>query len=244
MFDNNKNILIIGDIMLDSYLVGDVTRISPEAPVPVVNIKDSYNRLGGAGNVALNIKKLGSNPILCSIIGSDDNGKELKNLVEKNKMDNRYIIMSTNRQTTTKTRIIGNNYQLLRYDEEIRTPLDYYDYNNLIRSIEYILDKETIDIIILQDYDKGVIDDNLINKIVDIADNIPIVVDPKIKNFNFYHDVFLIKPNFNEFVKGLGLSICREIINKHNGKIWAENNENQGLAVTFTLPILGDNNVE
>jgi len=204
----DKNILLIGDLMLDTYLYGDVDRVSPESPVPVVDIKKTENKLGGASNVALNIKKLGSNPIICSVIGDDDNSKIMKQLLLDNniKIDN--IICSKDRKTTNKTRVIGNGYQIVRFDDEITDVLNHYDYTNLIRRIELIIEKQQIDVILLQDYDKGVIDRNLINDIIKLADNdIPIVVDPKKRNFNHYKNIKLIKPNFKELMDGLNIDI-------------------------------------
>lgn len=204
MFKNNE-ILIIGDLMLDTYLYGTVDRVSPEAPVPVVNIQRKENKLGGAGNVALNVKQLESEPIVCSVIGNDDSGKELKKLMKKNGISTDYIISSDSRNTTNKTRLIGNRYQITRFDEEMIDELNYNDFTNLVRTIELIIEKHDIDVILLQDYDKGVIDRNLIDKIIELSVDIPVIVDPKKRNFSFYKNIKLIKPNFKELKEGLNI---------------------------------------
>jgi len=204
MFNNNE-ILIIGDIMLDTYLHGTVDRVSPEAPVPVVNVKSKENKLGGAGNVALNIKQLGSEPIICSVIGNDDSGKILKELMIEKGISTDYIVSSDSRKTTNKTRLIGNKYQITRFDDEMTDELNYNDFTNLLRTIELIIEKHNIDVILFQDYDKGVIDRNLINKIIKLSVDIPIIVDPKKRNFGFYKDIKLIKPNFKELKEGLNI---------------------------------------
>jgi rfaE bifunctional protein kinase chain/domain len=201
----NKNILIIGDIMLDSYLFGDVERISPEAPVPIIDVKNKQNKLGGASNVATNIKNLGGNPILCSVIGKDQNGDILLSLLTEI-CSTSYIYQSKNRITTNKTRIIGNNHQMLRIDEEIKSELNSEDQDHFLTLIDNSLDKK-IDCILFQDYDKGVINESIITKISIKAafSKIPIIVDPKKKNFSNYKNIKLFKPNFKEFKEGLNL---------------------------------------
>lgn len=205
----NKNILIIGDVMLDTYLYGDVNRISPEAPVPIVNIKSREYKLGGAANVAYNIKKLGSNPFLCSVVGNDLDGDKLKEIMLSNDIDTELILTTNERKTTSKTRIIGNNNHIVRYDDEDIEELNYNNFKSIVRKIEIIIDREDIDVILIQDYDKGVIDRNLIDKIMDLSsvENIPVIVDPKIRNFNLYENVKLFKPNLKELKDGLNLHL-------------------------------------
>ena len=125
---NNLNVLIIGDVMIDSYLWGKVNRISPEAPVPIVTVKNKERRLGGAANVALNIQALGANPILCSVIGVDIEGQAFMELLKTQKLSQKGILKSRDRITTVKTRIIGNNSQLLRVDEEEETDIIYFNF--------------------------------------------------------------------------------------------------------------------
>lgn len=203
----NKSILIVGDVMLDSYFFGNVSRISPEAPVPIVDISSKKDKLGGAANVASNIKNLGGNPILCSIIGKDQNGKTFLSELEKLNIKTDYIIQSENRITTVKTRIIGNNHQMLRIDEEVKNEMNG-EQDKILSLIKDIVDNEKIDCILFQDYDKGIINKKVIKTVVKIAEKlkIPITVDPKRKNFLDYRDVTLFKPNFKEFKEGLNIN--------------------------------------
>lgn len=193
--------------MLDSYLFGNVERISPEAPVPIVDVTVKQEKIGGAANVAANIKNLGGTPILCSVIGNDQKGEVLLSLLKNLKIDTTYIHKSNNRITTNKTRIIGNNHQILRIDEEIQTELGI-DQNNFILTLNEIFENNKIDLVIFQDYDKGVLNETIISLVTIKAQslNIPILVDPKVKNFSHYKDIKLFKPNFKEFKEGLNIS--------------------------------------
>ncbi|MEI7499812.1 MAG: bifunctional ADP-heptose synthase [Bacteroidota bacterium] len=202
---NKLNILIIGDVMVDSYLWGKVERISPEAPIPIVALRKREHRMGGAANVAMNIRSMGAKPILCSVIGTDEKGDQFLDLLKKEKIDDIGIVRSTRRITTTKFRIFGNSYQMLRVDEEMDNDLAQGDYLTLIRVIDHILKKVKVDCIIFQDYDKGVIGPKLIKEVVKRAKavNIPVTVDPKKKNFMAYQQVTLFKPNLKEMKEGL-----------------------------------------
>jgi rfaE bifunctional protein kinase chain/domain len=210
---NNLKVLVIGDVMIDSYTWGNVSRISPEAPVPVVSITKKENRLGGAANVALNIQALGATPILCSVIGNDSNGTLFLDLLKKQKLSTQGIIKDKQRITTVKTRIIAGNHQMLRVDEEIETDINNSTNQLLIKQIKNLIVKEKIDVIVFEDYDKGSITPSLIKEIVAFAKqkNIPTVVDPKKKNFLAYSDVTLFKPNLKELKEGLKIDF-----NHHN----------------------------
>lgn len=201
--------LIIGDVMVDSYLWGTVNRISPEAPVPVVALKKRENRLGGAANVALNVKSMGANPILCSVVGNDVKGNEFIELLKQEGMQTHGIVQSRERITTTKFRVLGNKVQMLRVDEEVVDNLNDEDKHHLLERFQKIMNESSIDVIIFQDYDKGVINEELINTVVTGArkKNIPVTVDPKKKNFNLYKHVTLFKPNLKELREGLNLEI-------------------------------------
>lgn len=211
LFDsfNQMNVLIIGDVMVDSYLWGSVSRISPEAPVPIVSVNKRENRLGGAANVGLNIKSMGANPILCSVVGDDLKGREFIELLEKEKLSTEGMILSHERITTTKFRVIGNKMQLLRVDEEVDFPISNEDSNLLVAKFESILSEKKIDVIIFQDYDKGVISPELIKRITQKANEkgIPVTVDPKKRNFSSYTNVSLFKPNLKEISEGLNISV-------------------------------------
>jgi len=204
---NNLNALIIGDVMVDSYIWGSVSRISPEAPVPIVEVKKRENRLGGAANVGLNLKALGATPILCSVIGTDHRGDDFVTLLKKEGLPLDGIVKCDDRITTTKFRVIGNNVQLLRVDEETTALLTDKQYELLVEKLENIIDENTIDVIIFQDYDKGVISQKLIERVVKNANtkNIPVVVDPKKANFLSYNNVTMFKPNLKEIKEGLNL---------------------------------------
>jgi len=213
---NNLNVLIIGDVMIDSYLWGKVNRISPEAPVPIVTVKNKERRLGGAANVALNIQALGANPILCSVIGVDIEGQAFMELLKTQKLSQKGILKSRDRITTVKTRIIGNNSQLLRVDEEEETDIIYTETQQLLTLISYIINHDKIDVIIFEDYNKGLINTKLISKVVELSKskNIPTCVDPKKKNFNSYKGVSLFKPNIKELREGIKLDNYVENINE------------------------------
>ena len=202
---NSLNILIIGDVMIDAYWWGGVNRISPEAPVPVCAVNDKESRLGGAANVALNIAAMGANPILCSVVGEDYQGHQLCELMKKQNMDTHGIVFSSNRPTTVKTRIIGNKTQMLRIDEETDANISLSEEKIFLDKIESIINTEKINAIIFQDYDKGVITEGVITKIIEIAKrkNIPVTVDPKKRNFTAYKNVDLFKPNLKELKEGL-----------------------------------------
>lgn len=202
---NNLNVVVIGDIMVDSYQWGKVERISPEAPVPICAVTKIENRLGGAGNVALNLKAMGANPILCSVIGKDSNGENLLHLMQQEGMTTDYILQSTDRPTTTKTRIIGNNSQMLRIDNESIETLDRKEEEAFLKRIDSLFSKTKIDVVIFQDYDKGVITERVITITTSQANkkNIPITVDPKHRNFPLYKNVTMFKPNLKELKEGL-----------------------------------------
>lgn len=206
---NKLNVLIVGDVMIDAYYFGKVDRISPEAPVPVVSVQRKENRLGGAANVALNIQELGANPILCSVIGNDDDAVIFDKLLASKKLSNQGIIKSNNRITTVKTRIIGNNHQMLRVDAEMDNDLIDQDKAELIAKIIAIINQQKIDAVVFEDYDKGIISPIVIEEVVNICNekNIPTTVDPKKRNFLHYHNVSLFKPNLKELKEGLNIEI-------------------------------------
>jgi D-glycero-beta-D-manno-heptose-7-phosphate kinase len=207
LFDDftKVKVLVIGDVMIDSYIWGKVERISPEAPVPVVSVTKRENRLGGAANVVLNLQSLGATPILCSVIGDDARGKDFCDLLKENKIADKGILKSRSRVTTTKFRILGNNSQMIRVDEEIESPLNDQDSSDFLKHIEQLIAVEKPAVIIFEDYDKGVITPYIIQCAVDLANrqHIAVAVDPKRKNFLYYKNVNLFKPNFKELCEGM-----------------------------------------
>jgi rfaE bifunctional protein kinase chain/domain len=204
---NSLNVLIIGDIMLDSYIWGAVERISPEAPVPVVSVKKKDYRLGGAANVALNIQSLGARPILCALIGDDLAGKKLMECMSKLSISTEGIILSKSRPTTEKTRIIARDQHVVRVDEESDHIVDAEEESALLDKINTLLPRS--DVIIFEDYDKGVINSSIIEKTVALAKqkNVPTIVDPKKRNFLYYRGVSLFKPNLKELREGLKVDV-------------------------------------
>jgi len=194
------NILIVGDVMLDRYLIGEVNRISPEAPVPVVEYKNSFFRPGGAANVALNASSLGANVFISSVIGDDLDGEGLKNRLLEMEIDCHGLLTDNLRPTTVKTRIMVANQQLLRVDKESVKPISEEIEERLF--IEFSERLKNLDIhgIILQDYNKGLLTESLIKKLILKAKDyeIPCFVDPKQVNFMAYQKVYLFKPNLRE----------------------------------------------
>jgi len=199
----NLKVLVVGDVMMDAYVFGNVDRISPEAPVPIIAVESKEKRLGGAANVAMNIVSLGAKPILCSVIGDDFEASEILQLMESKGISTSGILKSKSRVTTVKTRVIAQNHQMLRIDNEITENLNQNDSDALSKIIINDL-LPGADVLIFQDYDKGVLSSNLIAAITKAAieNNVPITVDPKRKNFMFYKGATLFKPNLKELREG------------------------------------------
>lgn len=217
LFQNFSNIKIavIGDVMLDTYWWGSVNRISPEAPVPVVALQKNEVRLGGAANVALNLVALNANTSVISVIGNDADGNTLKSVFSKEKIDTQYIISSDKRITTNKTRILSRNQQMMRLDAEIITDLDTDTEETLLLNIERYIVEEKPQVIILQDYNKGVLTKNIITKTIALCKQYSVVttVDPKRKNFFNYMGVDIFKPNLAEVKEGLNILLDEININ-------------------------------
>jgi D-glycero-beta-D-manno-heptose-7-phosphate kinase len=201
------NVLIIGDVMLDSYIWGVVERISPEAPVPIINVRKKDFRLGGAANVALNIRALGATPILCSLIGEDEEGKRLIQQIEERNISKEGIVTSKYRPTTVKTRIIASQQHVVRVDEESEKTANAEEEKWLLDKVEKLLPH--CNVVIFEDYDKGVLTTSIIDKTISLAKalNIPTVVDPKKRNFLSYVGVTLFKPNLKELREGLKMEV-------------------------------------
>jgi rfaE bifunctional protein kinase chain/domain len=206
-----KRVLIIGDVMIDSYMWGVVNRISPEAPIPIVSVVNREYRMGGAANVAFNIKSLGAEPILCAVVGQDEKGKIFRDLLKQNSMSDEGLLSLPDRKTTIKTRIICGSQHMLRVDDEVDTEIDEKSSEILVEKVEKIIAKQKIDLIIFEDYDKGVLNPKFISKVIKIAkkNSIFTAVDPKKRNFNSYNGVDLFKPNFKEFCEGTNSEISK-----------------------------------
>jgi D-glycero-beta-D-manno-heptose-7-phosphate kinase len=192
--------VVIGDTMLDHYVRGNVHRISPEAPVPVVQHNSEEFRLGGAANVLNNLNSLGAEAVLCSVIGSDEAGDLCLERLRQISPDTSAIMQSLTRPTSIKTRIIGNGQQMLRIDKEWTSDILEEETNVLLAKTKAVIERFHPDVLIFEDYDKGVITEKLIIGLTAFAKerNIPVAVDPKHRNFLGYHGVNLIKPNFKE----------------------------------------------
>lgn len=214
---NGLNIAVIGDVMLDCYFKGKVKRISPEAPVPVVEVEKEFFRFGGAANVAYNVQKLGGNPLLLGVIGNDTNGAVFTSLLNQAGIAPDSLYQDKARPTTAKTRIIAHNQQVVRVDQETTDNIskeanDYF--------VKYISENiEQIDGIILEDYNKGVLTKELIETVVSIANKYDkiVTVDPKFSNFFEYKNVTLFKPNRKETEDALQTKIKSELDLKNAG---------------------------
>jgi rfaE bifunctional protein kinase chain/domain len=201
---SSKRILVIGDVMVDAYFMGTVNRMSPEAPVPVVDLFEKDERIGGAGNVALNLAALGAQPIICSVIGEDAEGNRLMQLFEEAHISTDGIFSSNNRKTTVKTRVLSDRKQLLRIDSEDTTLITEAEEVQLFQQILNMVEKG-VDGIVFEDYNKGVLTPNLISKVLSLANEkeIPTTVDPKKDHFFAYKGCTLFKPNLKELKEGL-----------------------------------------
>lgn len=200
---------VIGDVMLDTYMWGKVDRISPEAPVPVVSLQKKEYRIGGAGNVALNCRSLAAQVTMLSVTGNDEEAVMLKKLLDESEIDTSYMLFSARRITTNKTRIISRNQQMMRLDAETADDLDKELQDQLIEKIILYISNEEPDVIIFEDYNKGVLTEKLITDIIQVCKNKGVItsVDPKRKNFFTYKGVDIFKPNLNEVKEGLNLMV-------------------------------------
>lgn len=207
-------VAVIGDVMLDTYWWGTVDRISPEGPVPVVAVTKKEQRIGGAGNVALNACALGAEVALISVLGNDDEGKQLKEILKSNNIDTSFILSSEERVTTNKIRIIGRNQQMMRLDAEHTDDLKKEEEEKFINQIEKYINEYKPDVIILEDYNKGVLTEAVIKNSIALCNtkNIICAADPKRKNFFAYKNVTLFKPNLKEVKESL--HILSEVVNE------------------------------
>lgn len=202
-------VLIIGDVMIDRYLTGRVNRISPEAPVPVLDYRETEDRLGGAANVALNLLKLECQVYLLSLVGQDEEGRLLKKLVSEAGIQEDYIISTPTRRTTLKTRVMAGNHHLLRVDREDRFPLSTDEEELVLAAIHQCIEQSKPEGIILQDYNKGLLTSNVIQSSIKKAKEwgIPVFVDPKVSNIRSYEDCTIFKPNLKEAESIIGENI-------------------------------------
>lgn len=202
-------VLVVGDVMVDAYLWGRVDRISPEAPVPVVQVTDRSARLGGAANVARNIHALGAKPIVVSVTGDDDQARALEGLLILEGLSAEGIVRSAERRTTVKTRIISGHQHVVRVDEEMESDILPAEEDLLLQRVRLLLSSQKPGVIILEDYNKGVLTERVIAGLIAAAkeQGVPVAVDPKKKNFFSYRGVDLFKPNLKELREGLKIDL-------------------------------------
>jgi rfaE bifunctional protein kinase chain/domain len=208
----HKRILVIGDLMLDKYLWGRVERVSPEAPVPVVDVEREEYRLGGAANVAYNLLSLGAQPVLCGVIGQElVERDQFLQLMQQHGLDTTGILSLPDRRTTTKVRVIASNQQMLRVDKEDKGPLSEAARRMLHTTLSELL-RQPLDALIFEDYDKGLLDAATIAHATALARQrgIPVLVDPKFANFLHYADSTVFKPNLKELNEALATQLQRQ----------------------------------
>ncbi|MGH2565573.1 MAG: bifunctional heptose 7-phosphate kinase/heptose 1-phosphate adenyltransferase, partial [Ginsengibacter sp.] len=200
---------VIGDVMLDTYIWGKVDRISPEAPVPVVTLDQKEYRIGGAGNVALNCHSLGAQVFILSVTGDDTDALLLEELFNENQIDTSYMVKSGERRTTNKTRIISRNQQMMRLDSEVTHDLNPKDEKKLLEKIKFFIETEDPEVMIFEDYNKGVLTERVIHEVISLcrAAGIVTAVDPKRKNFFSYQHADIFKPNLKEVKEALNLLV-------------------------------------
>lgn len=206
---NGLRVLIAGDVMMDAYLWGSVNRISPEAPVPVMLVNRKENRLGGAANVALNVRALGGIPIMASVVGDDDNSRILLHLMREAGMDTTAVVTSAERPTTVKTRVISQRQHVVRIDEETDAPLSKSEEEVFLARMDALFTNQPPHVVIFEDYNKGVLTPAAIAHLTNLAHKhaIPVCVDPKKENFFAYKGVTLFKPNLKELREGLKMDL-------------------------------------
>ena len=220
-----KRIMVIGDLMIDRYLWGNVTRISPEAPVPIINIEDEDVRFGGAANVANNLIGLAVEPVMVGVVGADKWGDIFREKLEKQQLTIGGLIEDASRPTTIKTRIIGNNQHIARVDREKTHTISDVTAAKIIQFVESQLDK--IDAIILEDYNKGLLIPQIIAPVVEMASRkkVTVTVDPKFDNFLAYQNVTVFKPNKKETAEALAMRLDSEVdIREAGAKLLAKLN--------------------
>lgn len=209
LFEQFKSIKVgvVGDVMLDSYMWGSVERISPEAPVPIVTLERKEERVGGAGNVALNLQSLGARAFVISVTGEDTEGDRLHKLFREQHINTDYSVSSPERITTNKTRVISRNQQMMRLDAEMTANLTLQEEARLIESFERFVQNEKPHVVILEDYNKGVLTEAVIRCVISVCKQYGVLtaVDPKRKNFFEYKGVDIFKPNLKEVKEALNM---------------------------------------
>ena len=204
------SVLVVGDIILDEYFWGKVDRISPEAPVPVVTVKKETQLLGGAANVVNNIRSLGGQVFLSGLVGGDERGRKILNLLEERGLPTKGVFIDPRRPTTVKTRIVAHSQQVVRFDRENQTSLGQGYADSLISYVRDIVPH--VDAVVIADYGKGVVTEDLVQVITQIAkqEEKVVLLDPKIGRFHLYRDVTVVAPNTQEASLAAGIEIIDE----------------------------------
>lgn len=233
--NHTPNILVIGDLMLDHYIFGNASRLSPEAPVPVVNVNQESKIVGGAGNVANNIISLGGKVKVVGIVGADENGESLKKILEENGANVNAVLSDKQRCTTIKTRVLASNHQIVRIDREDTNAIDHELELLLSESIYQEIDQT--DLVIISDYNKGLLTESLTQKVIKYANSVNkrVIVDPKGTDYSKYKDAFVIKPNRKELSETSRISnINTENKLKEAAEIIFKTTSSQNLVVTLS----------
>ncbi|MFL6468110.1 MAG: D-glycero-beta-D-manno-heptose-7-phosphate kinase [Pyrinomonadaceae bacterium] len=219
----NARVLIVGDVMLDRYWWGDVTRISPEAPVPIVRLRRETLALGGSANVAANVAGLGSKAILVGCVGNDKDAATVADVLSKSDLITAKLIKCNGKTTTVKTRIVAHNQQVTRIDQESIEPLSDAERVELLAYVK--TSSSNVDAVVLSDYAKGVLDSRTINSVIAVANEvgIPVIVDPKGQNYLKYKGAMLLTPNRKEAIEACRLNDeYPDVVDKAGGQLLAE----------------------
>ena len=196
----DRYIVVLGDVMLDEFVWGDVTRISPEAPVPVVDVRRESVHLGGAANVLANLVALGASGSVVGVVGNDAAGERLKTGLRELGTQDEYLIVDEARSSTTKTRIIAHSQLVVRADRESRAPVNQNIEAKIVSCLKEAL--KQADAFVVSDYDKGVVTQAILREILPIAyEHVPVLIDPKLRNFNSYRPATLVTPNHLEALR-------------------------------------------
>ncbi|HHE31377.1 MAG TPA: D-glycero-beta-D-manno-heptose-7-phosphate kinase [Chlorobaculum parvum] len=206
----HRKIAVIGDLMIDKYIFGHVSRISPEYPVPVVDVSHEDSRLGGAANVAINTHVLGAETLLFGVTGQDTARDSLIELMQARQLDTSMVVADPSRPTTCKTRILSQNHHITRVDYERRHPLDVAIETELLGRFRDVA--PSLDAVVLEDYNKGVLTPSLIEKVIATCNElkVPVLVDPKLKGFFSYGGSSVFKPNLSELAASLGIAVAND----------------------------------
>jgi len=237
----NKEVLVVGDIILDKYLIGDCYRISPEAPVQIVKKSKQNHIIGGAGNVAVNLANIGIKSKLVSIVGDDSSGRRINKIISGiNNLEFRPLVC--NRITTKKTRIVVNGQQLLRIDDEETNDINEKEEFDLLSIIKEILENNNIKLVVISDYNKGILTNNFIKNLLKLCNEYKVssFLDPKSKDFKKYNGVTLIKPNEKEAIESCSFDLNKISIKNDDQLIMVAKEINENSGARYVLITLSD----